>query len=352
MKKNKYTKLIGSILVLAIGGATFVSIAKENVSVSRQSPTAIMAQQIAKSLLVINEVSIPQEEYEMFLQDQKALTVNYFTQTYGAEYDAEFWTTKYGEEIPIEVAKGVALEKLVRMKVEQQVAKELGLIGDTHFNTLIEEMDKNKSMYGAENMDLFQRYSVFHSKLVLDAKNQFKINYKEIDEKILKAKYEEVKETLFNVPDDLKVMELAIEIIEENDTESVLNAILADVGEEITVDDLISKYQGKALIVPKEKNYGVYEGKDSNLSEQDLMLKEMAYTLENGEVTMMMPSEEECYILICVERQTNGIASFDEVKSIVEDMVKEEAYKAYIDGLIDKAKIDKDHQTYNAVMMQ
>lgn len=348
MKKNKYTIMIGYILALVIGGVAYVSIAKD----SNQTSMTMVMDQDEKALFTINEVSIPKEEYAMFLQDQKALTVNYFTQTYGAEYDADFWSTEYGEEVPIEVAKEAALEKLIRIKVEQQVAKDLGIVGDTYFNTMVEQLEKNKSIYGAENMDLFQKYLVYHSKLVLEAKEKFKNSYQKINEKTLKAKYEELKEVLFDTPDQLNVMEITIEVLKGNDSESVLNEVVKDIDQEISIDDLINKYKDRAIITTKEKDYGIYEGKDSDFSEQDFMLKETAYTLEPGEMTIMIESENIYYILICMERKINGVADFEKVKSVVEEIVKEEAYEAYIDGLVGEVKIIKDEKAYDAIVMK
>lgn len=352
MKNNKYKIIIGSVLVMAIGVTVLANIPKDNAVPNIQEPVTLTAQKVEGSLLTINEIAIPQEEYIMFLQDQKALTVNYFTQTHGAEYDVDFWESRYGEEVPINLAKEAALEELVRIKIEQQVAKELGLIKDANFNALIDEMEKEESIYGAENMDLFQKYSVFHSKLVLDAKEKFKLNHKKIEEKILKTKYEEVKETMFNAPDDLKVIDLAIEVLDGNDHEVVLNEILEAINQGITIDDLIDTYQGKGIIMPGEKNYGAYEGKDANLSEEDLMLKEVAYTLEAGEMTLPIPSGERYHILVCLERQAKGVADFEEVEIVVEDMLKEEAYENYIDELVAKVKVEINEKEYDAIIMQ
>lgn len=95
-------------------------------------------------VVVINDIQIPGEEFRLFLQDEKALTVDYFVTQYQAEYKEDFWHNQYGREIPLEVAKKNALDKLVKIKVEQQIAVELGFLKEATYKEILKEMKKEK----------------------------------------------------------------------------------------------------------------------------------------------------------------------------------------------------------------
>lgn len=338
MKKKKNSLVIIGVILLVL----FVALVG-----ARQREQAFQG-----ALMTVDGVEVPTEEFALFLQDQKALTVNYFVQTYGAEYGADFWTTAFNQEVPLEKAKKLALEKLIRVKVEQQMAKELGLIKDSKFETIVEMMDKDKSIYGADNLDIFQKYSVYHSKLVLEAEQKHKLAQSDISEEALQVKYEEVKDTIFNAPDDLEVMVLEIEGKEGQVAEQYLQEIRQELEAGTTLSELERKYQDICMITSYIKNYGAAEGKDENMSEVNLILKEEAYELQKGEITQPMLYGNTYYLTICIDREENGVANFEEVKVIVEDIIKEEKFEAAIDTQIDQARVKIDEKVYQAIIMQ
>lgn len=302
--------------------------------------------------ITINDTPVPIEEYKMFLQDQKALTVNYFVQTYGAEYGADFWTTSYGEEIPLEVAKEKALQALVKAKVEQQIAKDLGIIKTTEFESILKAMQKEKSIYGAENLDTFQQYTVYHSKLMLEALQKYKINEKELSEEVLKEKYDTVKDTMFDRPDQIETVILEIKSVESGSDTTYLNSIIKEITQGIEVDQLIQKYEQVCTIKPQIKNYGMTEGKDENMSELEQILKEEAYRLEAGELSLPIGYGEEAYLIVCMARESKGIAEFEEVKLVVEDLIKEEQFEAIVEEQIVQTKIKREEKLYDAMRME
>ncbi|MFB6367691.1 hypothetical protein ACFCP7_27390 [Paenibacillus elgii] len=59
----------------------------------------------------------------------------YFHETYGAQDRAEFWTTSFNGEIPLEMAKEKTPEKLNIIKTEQFLAKQYGLTDDLSYKS-------------------------------------------------------------------------------------------------------------------------------------------------------------------------------------------------------------------------
>lgn len=335
--KKVYGGIIGTCFVMAL----LIAITLKPIKVTSGQ----------EGIVTVNDISVPKEEFSMFLQDEKALTVNYFTQKYGAEYGAEFWQSEYEGENPLDVAKQNALDKITKVKIEQQVAKEMGIISGSEFETILELMKQNESIYGAENLEAFQEYSVFHSKIMLEAEEKYKLKEAKVSEKEVKEKYEKVKETLFHTPDNIKAMQLEIDLLPEISAADSLEAITKDIDAGISVEALQQKYQEVCRITPVSKTYGVGEGKDENISEIDLLLKEETYNLAKNEMTYPIGYEEYYYIMICLEREGGGIAPFDEVQIIVEDMLKEEAFEGYIASKIEKANVVLSEKEYKNLEM-
>lgn len=338
MQKKKYNLVIGLMLVLI---ALLAVVGIPSKSTGNQT-----------GLITVNTTQIAEEEFTMFLQDQKAMTVNYFVQKYNAEYGAEFWTTEYEGEVPLEVAKQAALEEVIRIKIEQEIAQELGLIKDNQFETIMKLAKEDKSIYGVENLDFFQQYTVYHSKLMLEAQQKYKIKTKDISEKEIQAKYEAIKEEVFQVPDHIETIILEVELLDQANQETYLETITQDIMAGITVEDLQNKYKDQGEINARAKTYGPTEGKDENMSEIDLILKEAAYMLETGEMSMPIYEPGTSYIVICMNRENNGIAALEEVKVVVEDQIKEERFEAYIQAQIDKAKVQIDEVRLSELGMQ
>ncbi|MDE3316590.1 hypothetical protein [Lacticaseibacillus zeae] len=58
--------------------------------------------------------------YRLFLQNEKALTVNRYVTKYHAKYNAQFWQTKYGRQTPQQAAQAQAMNKLKQFVIEDQ----------------------------------------------------------------------------------------------------------------------------------------------------------------------------------------------------------------------------------------
>ncbi|MEW8985963.1 MAG: hypothetical protein AB2401_02960, partial [Bacillus sp. (in: firmicutes)] len=109
------------------------------------------------------------EEYLFYINEQRAVTVNYFYRTYGAQVDEGFWTRQYGEnqETPSEYAKKAAMTALLRAKQEQIIADERDIAPYKSFDELKSDMEDENAKraementgdtyYGLPELDLYQ----------------------------------------------------------------------------------------------------------------------------------------------------------------------------------------------------
>lgn len=296
-------------------------------------------------LLMIDHVSVPQEEFQWFLQDEKAETVNYFYQQYGAEYTDKFWTAMYGEEIPIEVAKARALDRLLKIKVEQALAVDYRLLKSSHITAIKAAMNKSEqSKYGATNLQPFQQYMLFHQRLVLEVKQQFKKEAPAMTEDKLLAFYDENKTQLFTLPDELFVKQISWISSDLEEEKTAVEQLILELQSGQEVEQLLHNYSKLKALQIEDKRFGTDESKDENASTMEMSLKEVAYSLEQGVISEALSLGNRQYVLYSVERNAGNIIDFSEVRLWIEDVLYEEQYEQLIEEEAKKAAI-----TFNEV---
>ncbi|WP_068780639.1 hypothetical protein [Paenibacillus sp. GM2] len=105
-------------------------------------------------LFTVDGYAVTDEEFQSYLNEQRAVTVDYFYRTYGAEVDQGFWERRYGDnnETPSEYAKKAAMTALLRAKEEQIIADERKIAQYKSFAELKSAMeDENKKRAGLED---------------------------------------------------------------------------------------------------------------------------------------------------------------------------------------------------------
>ncbi|MCY9762328.1 hypothetical protein M5X06_18045 [Paenibacillus alvei] len=120
-------------------------------------------------LFTVDGYAVTDEEYLFYINEQRAVTVNYFYRTYGAQVDEGFWTRQYGEnqETPSEYAKKAAMTALLRAKQEQIIADERDIAPYKSFDELKSDMEDENAKraementgdtyYGLPVLDLYQ----------------------------------------------------------------------------------------------------------------------------------------------------------------------------------------------------
>ncbi|WP_340393637.1 hypothetical protein [Paenibacillus sp. FSL E2-0177] len=117
----------------------------------------------------VDGYAVTEEEFQSFVKEQRAITVDYFFRTYGAQVDEGFWTRQYGKnhETPSEYAKNSAMTALLMSKQEQFIADKRGIAPYQSFDELKSDMeeenvkrakmdDSGETYYGLPQFDLYQ----------------------------------------------------------------------------------------------------------------------------------------------------------------------------------------------------
>lgn len=301
-------------------------------------------------LLMIDDVSVPEEEFQWFLQDEKAGTVSYFYQKYGAEYTDHFWEAAYGGEVPIEVAKLRALDRLLKVKVEQAAAVDYQLLKSSSIADVAAVMEEaEKSIYGATNLEPFQEYMLFHQRLALDVKQRYKMKAKAIPEQELMEFYTENKEQLFTLPDDLSIKQISWISNQPDEERTIVQQLVNELRNGNAVEQILPKYEQLNALQIQEKQFGANEGKDENSSSMEAMLKDEAYRLGQGEISNWISFGNRNYVLICMERNEGSVIGFSEVSVLIEDALLEEQYEQFIEEGTKRTEVSINETGWNGL---
>lgn len=306
---------------------------------------------LGDALLEINHIPIPEQEFRMFVQDEKALTASYFTSQYGAEMGKEFWNKQYGQEVPIKVAKQNALQKLIKVKVEQQLAVEYGIVQQVDFKEIKKQIENQTSIYGVENMEGLEAYTIYHSKIVLDTLAKYKLATPPIAKEKLMDYYNKEQMTAFKYPDDIKAVQVSITGSKGGEISTVVEAVKQDIQKGITIKELQVKYGPRCELGINIKEYGQKESKEENGTELENKLKDLAYTLKPNQMAEPVAYGEYYYIMICLERREGQTIPFETAKISIEEKFKEEKFNQEVEKRVKKAKIQINKADYNKLEM-
>lgn len=156
MKQRIKAALCAAVLALALlpgcaAGQTAVSTAE-----TAAQPTAVSAGDLAAApaqgtdtptgdyLLTVDGYGVTEDEYLLFLRDQKAVTANYYWVNYQMQPDSAFWHTEVDGQTPLDYAKGNALAALVRAKEKLLLAAEQDITAYKSYPDMMQDMqDEN-----------------------------------------------------------------------------------------------------------------------------------------------------------------------------------------------------------------
>lgn len=158
-----------------------------------------------KTVLTIDGYEVTECEFKAVLQNKKALTTSYFKLTYNTDYGDDFWTTSVQGENPLEYAKKLAMDELLKLKVEQIMMMEDGIVSDISYSGFLERLKaenadrkakikNNEPIYGPKTYGVQEYYSYLHS-----------INFQKLVDKLTKEASDAMSEhTIQQLYDEMK----------------------------------------------------------------------------------------------------------------------------------------------------
>jgi hypothetical protein len=171
-------------------------------------------------MATIQGEEITTAEFSLIKNKTKSEVITYFRQTYKSDIDTGFWERAYSGEIPNEILKQKAMDKMKKLKIEQKLAKDKGFIEDISYDAFLDawshenrtrqkSIESGKVVYGNSHFDEWDYYTYRQSNLVLALKKKLaEDELKPNDEKI-EAYYARNKDNLYSLGTNMGYRELA-----------------------------------------------------------------------------------------------------------------------------------------------
>lgn len=220
-------------------------------------------------LLTIDGYGVTEEEFLMFLRDQKAVTANYYWTNYEMQPDKEFWRTEIDGQTPLEYAKERALAAVTEAKVEFALAAEKDILEYKDYDELLADMEeensvraekqeKGEAVYGITEYTPFTYYQYLNGNARAEVEKKM-IDEVDPTEEELKKVYEDNKET-FSLG---QVYDYTVKYADG--TEEKVSQNTREIGkEESTKEDLIYNYFSEMKPGQVVENY-YYQGKEADV---------------------------------------------------------------------------------------
>lgn len=350
---NKFYVLaaVGFIL-LALISLPFIN---ELVKLSQENATAVK----------VNGEIVTVKEFKHFMVQNSASVYNYFKEKHGVDDNPGFWTSSYGGEVPVEIARQKTLEQVVRIKLEQILSRNKGLVKDISYNTFLdnlrdenrkrkEAVQNNRVIYGPQQYGVNEYFSYVHSNMLIKLKEKLGEEGHElyVPADKLKEFYEANKDKSYREMGAIKVQKISVIYLQNDKRQEA-----AGKAEEIKVrlakgekmeqistsytDNSSFKYTLEEKVY--DKNSARVEGETSP------KIFDTVTKMSIGEVSGPVEENNSFSILKCIQKGEGKYQPFEEIKDAVKSNYIDNVFEELVNKLVKEAKVEIVGGTYEKI---
>jgi len=308
-------------------------------------------------ILTINQHKVTIDEFNVFLQDSKAITISYFQNKYNAEYNKDFWQTSFQGETPIEHLKNRALKKLKEYKVEQIMMLEEGVVEEINHQYFLkaygeenllrqQKLNSNEPIYGPKQYQALEYFQYSHTlnrqklidKLVLEAR-------KEHTEEFFESYYEKIKTKYFKKRNRFDYEQIVVQKTEESKQQFDKLLYLTS-KEPLSTEEAIKRVDLEATIEQKHLDMGL-------ISRDDVLntfLFESFLELKAGEFMELLPDYEQHDITYRLKHiYDDGYEKYEDVKNGIPQYYIQELLEQRLRESINQAEVVIRERVFNKI---
>lgn len=319
------------------------------------------------SMATVDGTPIHVNEFRKAIQANKAQITDYFYEKYKAQPSASFWTTSYGGEIPLELLKKKALEDCVRIKVQQMIAKEQGVLTDISYEGFLKSLkvendrrqkaiQEQKVIFGPVRYTENAYFEYVMSNAILSVTRNLAKNGWSPDEQQSKQFYEANKSQLYQAPASVKVKQVSISFLDSNrnineelkaGAKQAMEAALTHISSGVSFEQA-ARQMGQSVQVT-EQEYKM----DNYVHVSRSPVIQAAQNLKQGEIRGVIEENGSFYIIQCLENEKSGSRDlpFNRVKDRVVNDYMDHKYKEYVHKRISDAEIVLNEEKYRKFEM-
>lgn len=310
----------------------------------------------------INQEPIEENEFKLIFTKHRGDVLSYFHRNYKVDSSDDFWRTDYKGEIPAVMAKELTLNTLTRIKAEQKLMKEKGIIEDMTYSTYLKALEKenerrrvalknNQVIYGPKQYTEDTYYDYLHSTRLHVLKDKLSKDEFAITEEELNTYYENTKDRYpdYKKADFIKVRCIKITYGQgDKDTVSREKAIkLIQEAEKAlqtkSFDDVMTQYNENNEEIEIVFDDTTYRENVKN----EIELYGPISELKVGEVSEIIQFNSAFYIVDCIEREEGKYRTFDEYRETIWKNYVNEQFIEYLDQLVEEVSVNIVDKVYN-----
>lgn len=309
-------------------------------------------------IATVNGDFIYSEEFMDKLSEQIIPVQQYFKDEYKIIADNNFGEGNFGGESPLRKAKELALNECIKIKVEQQLGREKGLIEDIDYPAFLKQLKKEngRRKKAIENKEVIYGPIEYQKNVYFEyLRSNMELQLKEIleneeikvaDEDIVKH-YEKTKASLYRKEGAIKIIQVYL-TYSEDEREAALKKI-----EHVKMKvDMKEKVENVLTSEIKYKEQLFNETTAKQDAQSNSKIKTLAESLAVGKTSHIIEENHTFYFIQCIEREADGYKSFEETKENVKVKYIDEKYEAFIAGLVDAAKVDINESVFDKIKME
>ena len=309
---------------------------------------------------LVNGEPITELEFKLQLAKNRAYVYDYFQRKYGVADNQEFWNTPYDGEIPIEVARKKTLNEALRIKIQQILAKQKGIVQDISYQGFLinlkkentrrkEAVKQGRPVFGPVLYDESGYYSYLFENMVIRLKEVLAGSELQVTDGQVREYYEQVRDQKFRKEDSVRVQKLSIPYIAQGKKgpareevkaimETIRNKSLAGGSLRACAAELVRSCQLKNSLQVSYSQQTMDSSTARFDSRTNPILRNVADQTKVGEVSEIFEENGAFNIIKPIIKKAGGYYDFSEYKAVISSDLVNIKYDELINHLARESK--------------
>ncbi len=250
----------------------------------------------------------------------------------------------------------ITFESAVLTKLQQQLAQKLGLVKDFSYSGFQHDFQvensrrslaiRNKvAFYGPTQFSEGNYYQYQFSKLLIEIKKRLAESEFVLSDEKLKTYYEAVNDSLYKLPDYLKIQRFDIffsdKKLDPTQQARIIRKIQSRLRSKgVKLDDINRKIKNIAEIKSQIQIFDPGESQNREGEERAEVLK-LIGNIQPGQFSSISTSSDACCFYQILQRKPMGYRTFESVKNSLKSSYIDHLYKKYLAALRENAIIER-----------
>lgn len=304
-------------------------------------------------VLYVSNEEVTVREFNRVMQDKKAVVYEYFKSKYSPK-EEDFWNKSFNGEVPLDLLKKQVIDECVRIKVQQILAKEKGVLSDISYRTFLKDFEKENNrrekayknkeiIYGPIKFKESDYFNYSLSKAVISLKEKLKEKEIIIDDRRLEEYYKLHCDSKYSNGKEIQIGLISLSYLDSFGNEDLnrMEELKKKIFEAKSLLDKGDNFESIStkLNLDGKVNELKFTDETARINDRNIIYQN-ASKMREGEVSGVIEGNGSFNIIKCISQKSEVKRSFLEEKSKVEIDYIEDMYNNLINELVKVANIE------------